>query len=378
MIQHIPDQEINSRSTPREVDAFMQRNSFPIVNGSRITFVWRGEAEQVALRHWIYGLPSSIPLTLLGNTDLWYRVMEFPDASRIEYKFGVTRNGFEEWIHDPANPDIAPDPFGGNSVVRTAGCETPPWVLPNADAPRGRMEKFELPSQAFGDTRHISVYLPPSFRSYRRYRLLVVHDGHDYLRYSSMGIVLDNLIDSLEIPQVVVAFSNPHKRLHEYADDPAHARHIVEELVPAMEQRYRLITEPTGRLLMGASFGAVATLSTVWRYPGVFDRLLLQSGSFAFTDIGDHSRSPVFDRVVDFMNQFRRSPERLPSQMFVSCGVYESLIYENRSLVPFLQSQGVDVRYVEARDGHNWENWRDRLRDGLSWLIPGPLWVTYM
>jgi enterochelin esterase family protein len=31
----------------------------------------------------------------------------------------------------------------------------------------------------------------------------------------------------------------------------------------------------------------------------------------------------------------------------------------------------MDVRYVEARDGHNWENWRDRLRDGLTWLHPG-------
>ena len=36
-------------------------------------------------------------------------------------------------------------------------------------------------------------------------------------------------------------------------------------------------------------------------------------------------------------------------------------------------STGMEVRYVEARDGHNWENWRDRLREGLSWLFPGPL-----
>src|SRR5439155_24657040 len=64
-------------------------------------------------------------------------------------------------------------------------------------------------------------------------------------------------------------------------------------------------------------------------------------------------------------------------RVFVSCGMYESLIYENRSLVPLLQSSGMDVRYVEARDGHNWENWRDRLREGLSWLFPGPLLLVY-
>ncbi len=35
------------------------------------------------------------------------------------------------------------------------------------------------------------------------------------------------------------------------------------------------------------------------------------------------------------------------------------------------------VRYSESRDGHNWENWRDRLREGLSTLFPGPLWMVY-
>ena len=48
-----------------------------------------------------------------------------------------------------------------------------------------------------------------------------------------------------------------------------------------------------------------------------------------------------------------------------------------RSLVPLLQGTGMEVKYVESRDGHNWENWRDRLREGLSWLFPGPLWMIY-
>jgi enterochelin esterase family protein len=128
---------------------------------------------------------------------------------------------------------------------------------------------------------------------------------------------------------------------------------------------------------MGASFGAVASLATAWKYPDMFGRLLLQSGSFAFTDIGRNRRGPAFDPVVTFVNAFRNHPSRVAEKLFVSCGTYESLIYENRSLVPLLQSTGMDVRFVEARDGHNWENWRDRLREGLSWLFPGPLWMVY-
>jgi enterochelin esterase family protein len=128
---------------------------------------------------------------------------------------------------------------------------------------------------------------------------------------------------------------------------------------------------------MGSSFGAVASLAAAWRHPGRFGRLLLLSGSFAFTDIGPNPRGPLFAPIVTFMNGFRREP-RLPAErVFVACGMYESLIYENRSIVPVLQNTGAEVRYVEARDGHNWENWRDRLRDGLTWLFPGPLWMVY-
>jgi len=121
----------------------------------------------------------------------------------------------------------------------------------------------------------------------------------------------------------------------------------------------------------------VAALATAWRYPGTFGRLLLQSGSFAFTDIGESKRGPAFAEVVKFINAFRDAPGKPSEKVFVSCGTYESLIYENRTMVPVLQGTGMEVRYEEARDGHNWENWRDRLRSGLSWLFPGPLWMVY-
>ena len=152
---------------------------------------------------------------------------------------------------------------------------------------------------------------------------------------------------------------------------------MVEELIPGLERLYPLRQEPAERGLLGASFGAVASLATASRHPGHFGRLLLQSGSFAFTDVGQHDRGPAFDEVVRFVNRFRREPGKPVEKVFLSCGIYERLINENRSLVPLLQAAGMEARLVEARDGHNWENWRDQLRAGLSWLFPGPLWMVY-
>ncbi len=77
------------------------------------------------------------------------------------------------------------------------------------------------------------------------------------------------------------------------------------------------------------------------------------------------------------MNRFRARPRRVTDRIFASCGVYEPLIVPNRSMVPVFESTGATVRYVEARDGHSWENWRDRLRDGLSWVYPGPQKFVY-
>jgi enterochelin esterase family protein len=371
---------LRGRPDAAKIEAFLNApgRMFPLVEGPHVTVVWRGEADGVTLRHWIFGLESESALARVANTDLWWITLDIPPRSRVEYKFEIHHHGGSQWIEDPRNPNRARDPFGANSVLQGEGYEVPEWVTPDPDARPGILEPFSFHSKTFGQMRHGKIYLPARFRKSRLYPLLVVHDGSDYVNFASMKIVLDNLIHSLEIPDIIVAFTDSPDRLREYANDENHARFLTEELLTDLTGRLPIIDRPQARCLMGASFGAVAAFSTAYRYPGVWGRLLLQSGSFAFTDIGKRNRrGPLFDRVVEFVNQVRDEPSAISERVFVSCGVYESLIYENRSLIPLLDSTGMQVKFVEARDGHNWENWRDRLREGLSWLFPGPLMFVY-
>lgn len=362
-----------------DIDAWMKGRTFPLVEGKNATFVWRGEADEVRLRHFIFGLETSQPLQRLEHTNFWYLDVEIPPRSRIEYKLEIRRGENNKWIRDPLNPHVARDPFGANSVLQGAGYVIPEWTREDPVMTRpGTLEPLTMHSSTFGAMRTGHLYLPARYRSTRQYPLVVIHDGSDYLRYSGMKTVLDNLIERLEIPPLVAVFLDSPDRLKEYANDERHARFVTEELVPSLTKRLSLFDAPRGRCLMGASFGGVAALSTAVRYPGFWGRLLLQSGSFAFTDIGHQNhRGPLFDPVVRFMNAFREAPAAISERVFISCGVYESLIYENRSLVPLLDETGMQVRFVEARDGHNWENWRDRSRAGLSWLFPGPLMMIY-
>ncbi len=374
-IQHLEEKGLLEPDP--NVDAFLADNTFPLVDGTTVTFAFRGEADAVLLRHWVFGLPEDQPFERVPFSDLWVLVLELPEGSRMEYKLEVVRGNQHRLIQDPLNPNTAADPYGANSVAHSTGYQHPDWALPNADARPGEIHEHHISSDVFSGMRSIKIYTPARFRETRRYPLLIVHDGSDFLRFTDLKTVLDNLIHRLEIPPMIVALTDSPNRLQEYADDPRHGEFIAKELVPLLEDKYPLVGSPSARALAGASFGAVASLATAWRHPGVFDNLLLMSGSFAFTDIGDHDRGPLFDPVVKFVNEFRQEPAKAARRFYMSCGTYESLIYYNRSLVPLLQQSGIDVRYTEARDGHNWENWRDRLREGLAWLYPGPLWMVY-
>lgn len=369
--------EQNESLDKAAIDAFIETNGSPIVEGPTITFLYRGRVDEVRLRHFVYGLPSSQPFRHIRGTDLWYLSMEVPRGSRIEYKLELDVHGVTRLVRDPLNKKLSHDPYGANSVCFATGYHTPDWTKHDPDAREGTIEEVTIGSAVFGGDRSVQVYLPARMRATRRLPLMICFDGEDYVRFAKMKIVLDNLIHRYEIAPMIVVLTQSPDRMTEYAANETNSQFVVEELLPFVEERYPTRGRPKDRALMGASLGAVASFHAAYRNPGVFGNLLLQSGSFAFTDIGESRKSPILEPVVAFVNELRAEPGRPVERIFVSCGTYESLIYENRSLVPLLQATGMDVKYVEAKDGHNWDNWRDRLRAGLSWLYPGPIGLVY-
>ncbi len=291
------------------------------------------------------------------------------NAGRFEYKLAIGRDGGEEWILDPLNPARADDPFGQNSVCRTAGYARPEWSQPRG-APSGRVEDFAVESASFGGWRTERVYLPAGYDPAATYPLLIVHDGTDYLSYASLGVSLDNLIEAGDVPPLVAALVQTGDRPGEYDGGRRHSRYVVRELLPAIEARYAVTRRPEGRVMLGASLGAVASLATAFRYPGCFGGLVLKSGSFILDDARLATRpNPVFFRIERLVRALRRSKARPAARIFVSTGELEGLADENRALASFLRERGVDVLFKSVWDGHHWHNWRDQLRDGLRWVL---------
>jgi enterochelin esterase family protein len=355
------------------VDRFLAGREIPIVEGRHCTFLFRGEADEVFLAQRIVGLPSRLPMRRVAGTTLWYVVLKVPKSSRINYQIELVRGEHVERFNDPLNPKLSHSPFGAISVCFSFGYTDPEWTFPDADAPPGELTELIIESRALERDCHLTLYLPAGFDHNASYPLLVVHDGGEFLQYAAAKAVLDNLIHRGEIAPMVAAFLNPKDRLVEYANSPRHARFLTSELLPHLQTEFPLLRSRSGRILLGASFGAVASLSAAYSSPYAYGSLVLLSGSFVFADAGtDHGGGAVFDPVVQFVNRYRERPRHVAERLFVSCGLYEPLIIPNRSMVPVFESAGMQVRYVEARDGHTWENWRDRLRDALTWVAPGP------
>jgi enterochelin esterase-like enzyme len=348
---------------------------FPIVDGDVCTFAFHGAAIAVRLTHFGVGLPDELAFQPLGESEWWLLSLRFPPGSRLEYKLDVTDSFGTRLIEDPLNPRSASHPFGGNSVCEADGYSTPDWAVAHNDVPRGSIHDVFLESAALGRPTTTSVYVPAGYSADAMHRcpLVIVHDGPDYLRFAAASTVVDNLIHDGVLPPVVVAFVHPAERLVEYADDVRHHEYLTKELLPHLEAELSAGGEPAKRCLVGASFGAVASLSAAANVPGTFGRLLLQSGSFAGAGVGCWPRPEALWRPIKrFVHSYLANPSIVAERIYVTCGVYESLICENRGIVPVLESTGMDVTFDESLDGHNWASWRDRLGVALPALLATP------
>lgn len=359
--------------TEQSLQQFIRDNEFPLVEPGAITFAWTGHADNVSLLRWIHGGVDKLDFTRLPDTPLWLLRLEVNDNGRFEYKLGTIRDGHEEWILDPLNRSRAGDPFGVNSVCKTYGYERPEWTRPMNSA-EGQIERLPVGSSVFRETREEQVYLPAGYdvgnEASKAYPLIIIHDGADFVTYAHLQVSLDNLIASGTIPPLIAALVQTRDRAGEYSRGRRHARYLVNDLLPTLEQHYNLSVRAEDRVLLGASLGAVASLATVFRYPGVFGGVLLHSGSFVLDEQKLSGRThPVFRRVARLVKAFKRAPNMPEIRAFVSTGELEGLASESAALAELLQENGTTVLFKSSWDGHHWHNWRNQLRDGLVWVL---------
>jgi hypothetical protein len=153
--------------------------------------------------------------------------------------------------------------------------------------PRGRLERVELRSEALrhnrlGDPaeRTIFVYLAPGYDEVRDHPLFVglagfTSSGPKMLGWRSFGENvpqrIDRLIEQRRMGPVVAAFPDGFTSLggNQYVDSQVTGlweTFLLEEMIPALAQRFHISPEPAGRAVFGKSSGGYGALVQALRH----------------------------------------------------------------------------------------------------------------
>ncbi len=185
-------------------DAFMNaQERFPIVEDNRLVhFVYRGNAEDVAITGNMTALRVEEPMQHVEGTDLYYRSYPIEPGARWEYRLNVD---FENPQPDPLNPRRVPGRTGDMSELITAGWSQPDFLQPYEGDNPGRVESFELTSKTLENSRQIHVYLPPGYdKGSERYPVLLFNDGDPWLNWANLPNSLNQLIGTQIAPIIAV------------------------------------------------------------------------------------------------------------------------------------------------------------------------------
>jgi len=134
-------------------------------------------------------------------------------------------------------------------------------------------------------------------------------------------------------------------------------RFFTRELIPAIEQTYPVRTEREARTVLGVSHGG--------RNAACFGLL----GYETFSGIGMHS--PANSPIKNLLPAYEKSP-RLPLRIFLGAGSFNDNTSAKYKFRKVLGNKGYDMKFVQSRKRHNWDNWRPLIDDALVFFYGEP------
>ena len=265
--------------------------------------------------------------------------------------------------------------------------------MPNEDHSAVRVRHKEIASDFLNRAVKFDLYIPPRAVAEAGWSLLLVNDGQDLvsMRFEE---VLHSLYREQKIsPLLVVGIHCSADRKNEYgtATQPdylgrggkaeQYTRFVLEELIPFLHA-----TSPSGSYVdiayAGFSLGGLSAMDIVWRFPHLFSRVGVFSGSFWWRDRAQEH--PDFDENTDrIMHRLVRTGTGYPGLKFFfevgtedetadrnNNGIIDS-IDDTLAQVAELKRKCYDdssIAYLELADGkHDVNTWARAFPDFLTW-----------
>ncbi len=218
-----------------------------------------------------------------------------------------------------------------------------------------------ISSETLGYDLQYRVYVPERSGSATDLAVLYVTDGPGYISRGRMPNVLDRLIGSGKIDPVLAVFVDArdpddlknNRRNSQFLCSRDYLDFYENELIPSIEQAYPVGRSRDHRGILGLSFGGTNA--------ACFGLL----GHETFSAVGMHS--PANHPVKELLPAYEEMP-LLPLRMFLSTGAPNDNTRANRKFRTVLREKGYPMKYIETREGHNWDNWRPLIDDVLLYF----------
>jgi enterochelin esterase family protein len=359
----------------------------------RITFrILAPQGENVALRG--SDIPSlaaagrggaPAPQMTKGENGVWEVTIGPLEPGAYRYNFSV--NGVS--VIDPRNPATSESNNNTWSLVYVAGSD----FMDALNVPHGAVAFVHYYSTALKRMRRMHIYTPPGYEAGRgKYPVFyLLHGAGDcddsWTSVGRAGFILDNLIAAKKVKPMVVVMPAGHTSSSTFGargpaapaptaggGAPQAARRdefledFITDIMPAVEENYRIVTDRAHRAIAGLSMGGSQTLNISFShldkfaYIGVFSSGILGGGAAAATPGGgwEQQHLPMLD------NAGLKKGLRL---IWFSTGVNDGLIANSRNTVEMLKKHGLSPVFVESPGAHTWINWRNYLNEFAQQLF---------
>ena len=259
--------------------------------------------------------------------------------------------------------------------------ELGPDSMVQEGVPQGTVTKGTWTSDKVfpGTVRDYWVYVPQQYDPQKPACVMVFQDGGAYVNTEGqfrVPTVFDNLIHKGEMPVTIGIFLNPgvfppkkpdekpeRNRSFEYDTlSDQYARFLLEEILPAVGEKYNLTDDPEGRAICGISSGGICAWTVAGERPDEFRKVLSHVGSF--TNIrGGHNYQALI-----------RKTDAKPIRIFMQDGendldnIHGNWPLANQQMAKSLAFKNYDYKFVYGTGGHNGKHGGAILPESLRWL----------
>jgi predicted alpha/beta superfamily hydrolase len=274
--------------------------------------------------------------------------------------------------------------------------QTKPLIDPKEPSVLGELEIITINSKVYKNIRNLRVWLPANYfapvNRNKHYPVLYMQDGQNLFDQATafnhewkFDETVQFLTGSMMIhPMIAVGIDNTPRRANEYLPYPdaenkelgkyetqdvqgkQYGDFVINEVMPLIQKKYRVLTGPHNTGLGGSSYGGAVTLYTVLAHPGVFGKALVESPSLL---IGDKQLLKDSEKATQF-----------PEKTYLAIGTAEDSDEKSsakdvdavQELEKILRDKGLGPSRLKVvvEDGakHDEIAWSKRLQSALLFL----------